>query len=133
MITGPARIRLLAAALSLAACATPAASELTEDAELTLALGEEVYEDHCARCHGVGGRGDGPEAQGLRFRPRDFVAADYEYKSTPEGALPTDDEFERTLVQGVLAEGMPSFRALPRAERRAVIQYIKSLADRGAR
>lgn len=121
-------LRLLAAALLLGACST-SPPELGDDHESTLALGEEVYEAHCARCHGVDGRGDGPDGLGLRFRPLDFVAGVYEYKSTPGDELPTDDDLERTLVRGVLAEGMPAFAMLTPAERRAVIQYIKSLAD----
>ncbi|MBF0351531.1 MAG: c-type cytochrome [SAR324 cluster bacterium] len=31
----------------------------------TLARGQVVYEEHCVRCHGPEGRGDGPEATGL--------------------------------------------------------------------
>jgi mono/diheme cytochrome c family protein len=121
--------RALVAATLLAACSTPSAGDLADDPEATLALGEEVYEAHCARCHGPGGRGDGPDGAGLRFRPFDFVTGVYEYKSTPGDALPTDDDLERTLVRGVIAEGMPSFAMLAPAERQAVIQYIKSLAD----
>lgn len=125
------------AALTLAllapACATPAPELESDDPEALLIFGEEVYQSHCARCHGPDGRGDGPDGLGMQHRPRDFVAADYEYKSTPAGAMPTDDDLERTLVRGVVEEGMPSFRGLAEGERRAVIQYIKSLADPAAR
>ncbi|HEY8377385.1 MAG TPA: cytochrome c [Nannocystis sp.] len=123
----------LALLLVTIACATPAAEVAGDDPEALLLYGEEVYHAHCARCHGVDGRGDGPEARGLSHRPRDFVVADYEYKSTPPGDLPTDDDLDRTLVRGVIEEGMPSFRTLGADERRAVIHYIKSLADPAAR
>lgn len=38
-----------------------------------LERGEALYLEHCARCHGPTGRGDGPEADSLRYRPTDLT------------------------------------------------------------
>lgn len=128
---GPARLPAWPfPALLVLACASPPPRETTDDRGLVLALGEEVYLEHCARCHGESGRGDGPEGRELRPPPRDLVTGHFEYKSTPGADPPTDEDLERTLIRGVLDEGMPSFAVLAPEERRAVIQYIRSLAAR---
>jgi mono/diheme cytochrome c family protein len=41
--------------------------------ESDLALGAELYQANCARCHGMGGRGDGPEAVDLPVAPPDLT------------------------------------------------------------
>jgi mono/diheme cytochrome c family protein len=38
-----------------------------------LERGAALYAEHCARCHGPKGEGDGPQAEGLRFRPTDLT------------------------------------------------------------
>ena len=43
-------------------------------AAASIARGQELYRTHCASCHGVGGRGDGPAAAGLLPRPADLTA-----------------------------------------------------------
>ena len=35
--------------------------------------GKELYLDHCAVCHGVSGKGDGPAAPALKTAPRDLT------------------------------------------------------------
>ncbi|HYM67436.1 MAG TPA: c-type cytochrome, partial [Patescibacteria group bacterium] len=41
------------------------------------AADEALYRRHCAVCHGIAGRGDGPAAGLLSPRPRDFTAGAY--------------------------------------------------------
>ena len=36
--------------------------------------GRMIYEEHCFRCHGLNGEGDGPEADSLIVRPANFHA-----------------------------------------------------------
>jgi mono/diheme cytochrome c family protein len=36
--------------------------------------GADLYPEHCARCHGAAGRGDGPDAKGLPVPPADLTA-----------------------------------------------------------
>jgi cytochrome c553 len=51
----------------------------------TAALGQQIYIQRCAVCHGPDGRGNGPAAPSLIPRPRDFTLGDFKYKSTPPG------------------------------------------------
>ena len=37
------------------------------------AAGAEYYQQYCASCHGVGGKGDGPAAVALRMAPADLT------------------------------------------------------------
>ncbi len=65
-----------------------------------LALGKTVYQNNCAACHGARGAGDGRCARFLLPIPRDFTAGVFRFKTTPDSALPTDQDLFRT-VSGV--------------------------------
>lgn len=91
--------------------------------------GQEIYMNRCMGCHGEKGDGKGPGAAWLNPRPRDFTAGIFKFRSTPLGALPTDDDLLRTLNQGLLGTSMPNFRLLSLASKTAVIQYIKSFSE----
>jgi hypothetical protein len=56
-------------------------------------LGAAWYGQLCTPCHGSSGDGNGPRANRLSPRPRDFTKGVYEFRSTPSGYLPTDEEF----------------------------------------
>lgn len=72
----------------------------------------EVYERHCASCHGVTGAGDGPAGAKLHPLPRDFTRGAFKLRSTPTGEPPTPDDLVRTVWRGVAGTAMPSFRGL---------------------
>jgi hypothetical protein len=76
MISKSTRIvPLLALSLAGAACggkAAPAAAVSSEQHTEAVAL----YGQRCARCHGVLGKGDGPDAKTLTPRPRNARARD---------------------------------------------------------
>jgi mono/diheme cytochrome c family protein len=38
-----------------------------------LERGQALYREHCARCHGATGLGNGTQADGLRYRPTDLT------------------------------------------------------------
>jgi copper transport protein len=40
--------------------------------ESSLQIGQQVFAEHCAVCHGEAGRGDGPAAAGLSLKPPDY-------------------------------------------------------------
>jgi mono/diheme cytochrome c family protein len=90
-------------------------------------VGQAVYEQHCAACHGVHGDGNGPASVWLFPRPRDFSAGLFKIKSTPGTSLPTDSDLLTTLVRGMPGSSMPSFSYLKEQERRDVIEYVKFL------
>lgn len=93
-------------------------------------LGKQVYEKRCAFCHGVDGKGDGAAAPFLDPRPRDFTRGLFKIRSTPSGALPTDDDLFTIITEGMPGTSMPAWKKLPERERRAVVQYIKGFSDR---
>ena len=87
--------------LAALAAASPA---LSEDAE----IGQRLFTDHCATCHGIGAEGDGPMAAVLSVRPADLTAL----SAGNGGNFPTDRVVRR--IDGtteVLAHGgaMPLF------------------------
>jgi mono/diheme cytochrome c family protein len=68
----------LAAALALTLPA--AAQEVGSDIE----AGAGLFTAHCAYCHGMGGRGDGPEAARLNPQPKDLTVL----KAGNDGVFP---------------------------------------------
>jgi mono/diheme cytochrome c family protein len=92
--------------------------------------GDYVYQRHCADCHGRKGRGDGPLAEGVALKPRDFRKGVFKFRSTPMGKLPTDADLARTIRQGVPGSLMPAFGKLRDEEVRAVLVYLKSMSRR---
>lgn len=96
--------------------------------EATLAQGKKVYETYCTGCHGVQGDGKGPASRFLNPKPRNFMEADFRFRSTPSGDLPTDEDMYRTLTEGLKGSSMPSWRLLSETDRRAVITYLKLFA-----
>lgn len=73
--------------------------------------GAKLYRRHCAGCHGDQAQGLG-RAAALR-RPN--------IRNAPEGWL------FRTLTDGVLKRGMPSWSHLPEERRWQIVSYLKSL------
>ncbi len=88
--------------------------------------GAQVYARYCVGCHGERGDGKGPAADMLLVKPRDFTKGIFKFRSTPSGALPTDDDLYRVLRRGVYRTSMPDWTLLSERERHAVIEYVKT-------
>lgn len=86
-----------------------------------------LFADRCARCHGLLGKGDGPDAKTLDPRPRNFADPSWQL------AVP-DTQLEKVIVQGGPATGkstaMPAHPEL--ASRRELLvalrQHLRVLA-----
>ena len=98
-----------------------------------LSFGEAIYQANCAVCHGVNGDGNGAMAAMFRIRPRDFRRGIFKFRSTPTGALPTDDDMVRTVAEGVRWTAMVGRPDLTQRERSAVVQFIKAFSPRFAK
>jgi DMSO reductase family type II enzyme heme b subunit len=93
-----------------------------------LALGKQVYDKRCAGCHGSTGKGDGPAAELLVPRPRDFTAGKYKIRSVG-GQLASDQDLFRIVTDGMPGTSMPAWRVLSEKDRWAVVAYIKGFAE----
>ncbi|MBI2893611.1 MAG: c-type cytochrome [Deltaproteobacteria bacterium] len=92
--------------------------------------GRELYKQHCAPCHGETGDGQGELAYLVYPRPRDFTRGSFKFRSTPSGEPPTDADLMRTLTNGLPGTAMPSWRGFSEADRRAIVEVVKSFAPR---
>jgi mono/diheme cytochrome c family protein len=87
--------------------------------------GRFVYQKNCMVCHGRFGEGNGELVRDWDVQPRNFQKAQFKYRSTPYGKLPTNDDLKRTIRHGVSGSAMPVFKQLQDGEVEAVIEYIK--------
>jgi mono/diheme cytochrome c family protein len=91
--------------------------------------GQQLYVKWCAGCHGVEGRGDGPAAERMMPKPRDFTQALYQIRTTPSGALPTDADILHVIDNGMPGTAMPGWgKKLSSAERRELLPVLKSFS-----
>lgn len=95
--------------------------ELDEDAV------DAMYQKRCSQCHGAEGEGDGPAADYMYPRPRDFSMALFKYKTTDaDSEFPSDDDFRKTIRDGLAGTAMPGWGSiLSDAEIDALIFKIK--------
>ncbi len=92
-------------------------------------LGQRVFAQHCAICHGPDGRGNGPAAPSLIPHPRDFTTGEFKYRSTASGDPPLDADLIRVVRDGLQASAMPYWRdLLSDTEIRAVVEYVKGFS-----
>lgn len=90
--------------------------------------GEELYRAWCVECHGEDGTGDGPAADRMMPRPRDFTRARYQIRTTGSGELPTDEDLMAVLRDGLPGTTMPGWPNLSQSDRADVVAYLKSLS-----
>jgi len=99
--------------------------------ELHLKQGQAVYMRRCLQCHGMSGGGDGPAADFLYPRPRDYTKGVFKFTSTQYGGRPRREDLIATLKRGVVGTSMPSFSILPEEDIEAVVDYVIVLSQRG--
>jgi mono/diheme cytochrome c family protein len=89
-----------------------------------LSQGERVFRRHCVQCHGVEGKGDGPDAVRFNPPPRDFT----------KGRLNRGDSSAavRSVILNGIPPGMPAQRSLSEKDLKAVIAHVRSLVRPGA-
>lgn len=100
-----------------------------------IAKGKVIYLKRCSFCHGFLGDGNGPAADYMDPRPRDFTLGTFKFRTTQSGELPTDEDLFRTVSRGLSGTGMQAFdndiikNGLTEEERWQVIHYIKTFAQ----
>ena len=73
---------------------------------------EELYQLRCSVCHGETGAGDGPAADFVYPRPRDFTAGLWKYKTSPGDLPPLDGDLFDTIKSGLVGTSMPGWSGL---------------------
>jgi cytochrome c oxidase cbb3-type subunit 2 len=79
-----------------------------------VAAGANIYEEHCAKCHGKNG-------EGTEKRPS--------LRSERVRTEATAGDVHWLLVNGNMKKGMPSWAKLPDAQLWQVITYVKSMHE----
>jgi len=89
----------------------------------------ELYVQHCARCHGLNGTGDGDAHTMQRPWPRDFTTGEYKFRSTPAGTLPLLSDVERVVAHGIPRTSMSGYaKWLTPEEIKLVSEYVLDLS-----
>ena len=88
--------------------------------------GKRVYFTKCVWCHGVDGAGDGPGADRLWPRPRNFNQGTFKIRHTVSGELPLPDkDLLLTVTHGLPGSAMPSWEGiLSEEQRRQVLAFV---------
>lgn len=96
-----------------------------------LKTGRVLYQRHCSHCHGTAGDGNGPTAQYLIPRPRDYRHGTFKFKSTNDQSRASRGDLARIIKQGIPGTYMPSFLLLADMDVHALVEYVRFLAMRG--
>lgn len=89
----------------------------------SIAIGQQLYEQNCAACHGPEGRGDGPTALTLNPPPADFGSGHTD--THPDGDL------YYWILEGIEDTPMPAFGdQISREEAWHLVNYVRRLSAR---
>lgn len=110
----------------MAAHAVPADAAAVENplpaTEAVQLAGEATFQQTCAACHGPTGRGDGPAAAALEFKPAD-LRADH-VQGLSDGGL------YYIVTHGRIERGMPAWEdALSEQTRWEIVRYLRTLVQ----
>ncbi|MDP1904735.1 MAG: c-type cytochrome [Pseudomonadota bacterium] len=131
------RASLLTLMLALAGLAAQAAELKLEPVKPTPVAanpeaGKKLYARWCAQCHGLEGKGDGPAAEFVYPRPRDFTLALYKVRTTPSGQLPTDHDLFKAISVGLPGTSMPAWeKFIGEEDRWQLVHHLKTFDSLG--
>ena len=91
--------------------------------------GKQLYRRYCVGCHGPLGDGRGENAPWIDPKPRDFVKGIFKCRSTPTGALPTDEDLFKSVTRGFVNSNMPSWLPLTEQQRADLVAYVKTFSS----
>lgn len=90
--------------------------------------GKAVYTEHCLKCHGEKGKGDGPSAKKLKMKMADYTNVEAMAKFS-------DEDMKKITLAGGEAVGksklMPDYKDKLSAQQVAdVVEFIRTLAKK---
>lgn len=98
----------------------------------TRSPGKKTYDTYCVGCHGPEGLGNGPAAEFLLVKPRNFVNGDFKFFHFGEPPpFPSDESLKLTVRNGLPGAAMSGFPLLTDQEIQDVVEYVKSLREGG--
>lgn len=119
----PVRWSLLCAITLMTVSISGGVNAGAQKAASEIMAGKAIYQQHCAKCHGLAGWGDGPEAAKLRVSPRNFHDAITDLKP--------DEHLRMSVAYGVMTTPMHAWRGtLSDQEIDEVVSYIRLLSNR---
>ncbi len=117
---------ILALAILLTVNSIYAQDDEDQNASSEISEISEIYIAKCAGCHGKDGDGEGPGANILDPKPRNFMTWMFKYKSTPVDYPPLDEDIEQIIKNGLPGTAMPGFeKTLNRMQIQELAQYLK--------
>ncbi|MBI4740340.1 MAG: c-type cytochrome [Betaproteobacteria bacterium] len=97
-----------------------------------LEAGKKLYRRYCTQCHGDEGKGDGPAADFIYPRPRNFTTAIFKVRTTLSGQLPTDHDLFHIISEGLPGTSMPAWKKfIPENDRWQLVHYVKTFDELG--
>ncbi len=87
--------------------------------------GKEIYMKRCMPCHGINGDGNGPTADTLNPRPRDFTRGLFKLRTTAWKDAPTEADHFRTVSRGIPGTAMPAFTRILSEQERWQVAYFE--------
>ena len=122
-------VGVIAVSVFIAGCQTKASlpSEPTMSPTVSPgSVGYELFQAHCAACHGTNGRGDGIARMAMDVAPRDFRNEPFRYVSTMDG-IPTHDDLVQSIKNGRVHGQMPAGPWLSDEAVNALADYVLEL------
>ncbi|MBI3811611.1 MAG: c-type cytochrome [Nitrospirae bacterium] len=87
--------------------------------------GKQIYFKKCVWCHGPEGAGDGPGADRLWPRPRNFNQGTFKIRHTGSGELPMENDLFLTVTHGLPGSAMPPWNGiLTDQQRHQVVSFV---------
>jgi mono/diheme cytochrome c family protein len=130
-------------ALALLALLTPpfalAQADEVSAHEALIEKGKQYYDINCRICHGAKGNGKGfvdviryAEKNGrvIETFPRDFTFGVFKFRSASTGCLPSPDDLQRTIKNGIDRSFMPPQGKISDEELWGVSEYVMSFSAR---
>lgn len=93
--------------------------------------GKALFQTNCASCHGENGDGNGPAAEQLILKPRDFALAAFKFDTDANWERGTDEDIANVIKNGAAVYGgstmMVPWGHLSDQEIKGLVSYIRSL------
>jgi mono/diheme cytochrome c family protein len=124
--------RVCLAALIAVLCAVPTdlmraqTPDLGSDAQRE--SGKNLYLKYCSQCHGEKGDGEGYASPHLMPRPRNFTSGKFKIRTTPNGALPTQQDLVNIIRRGMPYTSMPAWPNLTDQQVAELAYFVKTFS-----